>query len=106
CEEKEELPIVPVCSECGKKFDQVPYPKVKVVRVVETTDTTNTPFGEEPEILDGPLFDAIARDVQEIVAYRTQFPDYMPCAECTEKEDSVLKQSRQEAATAYEPRNQ
>ncbi|MEA3322864.1 MAG: hypothetical protein U9Q12_01455, partial [Patescibacteria group bacterium] len=42
CEEKEELPIVPVCSECGKKFDQVPYPKVKVVRVVETTDTTNT----------------------------------------------------------------
>lgn len=105
-EEKEDFPIVPVCSECGKKLNRVSYPEVKVVRIVETTDTTNTPLGEEPEILDGPLFDAIARDVQEVIAYRTQFPDCMPCVECMHKEDRALKGVKQEAATTYTPKNQ
>ena len=101
--------VVPKCAGCGFKMEEEPAFRIgSVIKVVDTTDTTNTPADFEKLIEeDDKHFNGIIAKAQDVLRWQQEHPDkdvYM-CKACTKKEIMILDAQELEEATVYKPRN-
>ncbi|XLQ19760.1 MAG: hypothetical protein ACKUBY_04165 [Candidatus Moraniibacteriota bacterium] len=102
-------PMHLICTDCGVSMEAVEYPVIEVVRIIDTTDTTNTPVGVEEEILKGDLFEQVSSSLLKKVASSVRYDDLNQCSKCIMKaskmemlKDVLLSMKDDEM---YEPRN-
>lgn len=80
----------------------------RIIKVVDTTDTTNTPADFEKLIEeDNKYYDGIVAKAQEVLYWQQEHPDryIWMCKACTKKEAMILDAQELDVATVYKPRN-
>jgi len=103
-----QLPIFPKCAKCHVIMDPVGYPIITaVVKIIDTTDTTNVPSGCEEIIQFGTaLFGEVIGDIQQQIVYKIQFPKNEICNNCFDKVNKISQIKKKHKAIFYEPQCQ